>query len=143
MTEYNKVVYDGQTLIDLTQDDVTASDVRSGVYFHSADGVRTQGTADMSAPVKIKTYTTPSITVSGNNATWVYSLDLHPDTISGYTPVGCFNPTPNSQSSLICQMTLVPETYGSRFVGVVRNITSGSLSDTFAIPVLYFRDDLV
>ena len=44
MTENNKVVYDGQTLIDLTQDDVTASDVRSGVYFHSADGVRGQGT---------------------------------------------------------------------------------------------------
>lgn len=44
MTEYNKVVYGGQTLIDLTQDDVTASDVRSGVYFHSADGVRSQGT---------------------------------------------------------------------------------------------------
>lgn len=44
MTEYNKVVYDGQTLIDLTQDDVQASDVRNGVYFHSADGVRSQGT---------------------------------------------------------------------------------------------------
>jgi len=44
MTENNKVVYDGQTLIDLTQDDVTASDVRNGVYFHSADGVRGQGT---------------------------------------------------------------------------------------------------
>ncbi len=44
MTENNKVVYNGQTLIDLTQDDVTASDVRSGVYFHSADGVRGQGT---------------------------------------------------------------------------------------------------
>lgn len=44
MTEYNKVVYDGQTLIDLTQDDVTASDVREGVYFHSADGVRSVGT---------------------------------------------------------------------------------------------------
>lgn len=41
---YNKVVYDGNTLIDLTQDDVTPSDVKSGVYFHGADGVRTQGT---------------------------------------------------------------------------------------------------
>lgn len=51
MTEYNKVVYDGQTLIDLTQDDVQASDVRNGVYFHSADGVRSQGTlASTSVP---------------------------------------------------------------------------------------------
>lgn len=48
---YNKVVYDGQTLIDLTQDDVQASDVRNGVYFHSADGVRSQGTlASTSVP---------------------------------------------------------------------------------------------
>ena len=44
MTENNKVIYDGQTLIDLTQDDVTASDVRSGVYFHDSAGVRGQGT---------------------------------------------------------------------------------------------------
>ena len=51
MTEYNKVVYDGQTLIDLTQDDVQASDVRNGVYFHSANGVRSQGTlASTSVP---------------------------------------------------------------------------------------------
>ena len=48
---YNKVVYDGQTLIDLTQDDVTASDVRSGVYFHNSAGVRGQGTlASTSVP---------------------------------------------------------------------------------------------
>lgn len=51
MTEYNKVVYDGQTLIDLTQDDVTSSDVRSGVYFHNSAGVRGQGTlASTSTP---------------------------------------------------------------------------------------------
>ena len=46
MTEYNKVVYDGQTLIDLTQDDVTESDVLAGVYFHKADGTRSVGTFD-------------------------------------------------------------------------------------------------
>ena len=180
----NKVVYGNTTLIDLTDDDVTASDVRNGVYFHSPDGVRSQGTlvststptantiaewdsdahmnsADMtsqevddfvdglnpqylrSAPIIVKTYTTPSITVSANGANWVYSLDLHPDAVSGYTPVGCFNSTPNNQSSLICQMTFNFEIYGSRFVGVIRNMTSGSLSDTFTIPVLYLRNDLL
>lgn len=51
MTENNKVIYDGQTLIDLTQDDVTASDVRNGVYFHNSAGVRGQGTlASTSVP---------------------------------------------------------------------------------------------
>ena len=41
----SKVAYDGQTLIDLTQDTATESDVASGKYFHKADGTRVQGTA--------------------------------------------------------------------------------------------------
>lgn len=47
----NKVVYDGNTLIDLTNDDVTASDVASGVYFHTAAGVRTAGTMTETDPI--------------------------------------------------------------------------------------------
>ena len=39
----NKVVYDGQVLIDLTSDTALAADVLSGKYFHLASGVRTQG----------------------------------------------------------------------------------------------------
>ena len=34
----NKVIYGGQTLIDLTQDDVTAADVQSGKKFHLPSG---------------------------------------------------------------------------------------------------------
>ena len=38
-TKYvNKVVYGGDSLIDLTSDTVTESDVRSGITFHKADG---------------------------------------------------------------------------------------------------------
>ena len=40
----NKVVYDGDTLIDLTSDTAAAADVLSGKYFHLASGQRTQGT---------------------------------------------------------------------------------------------------
>ena len=40
---YNKFVYNGNTLIDLTGDDVTAGDVLSGKYFHGRDGESTQG----------------------------------------------------------------------------------------------------
>lgn len=39
----NKVVYGGDTLIDLTSDTVEASDVMAGVSFHSADGVARVG----------------------------------------------------------------------------------------------------
>lgn len=39
----NKVVYDGNTLIDLTSDTAVASDVLTGKYFHLASGERVQG----------------------------------------------------------------------------------------------------
>lgn len=41
----NKVVYNGQTIIDLTDTTATASDVAQGKYFYTNAGVRTQGTA--------------------------------------------------------------------------------------------------
>lgn len=40
----NKVIYGGQTLIDLTSDTVTASDVQNGVTFHLPSGESSTGT---------------------------------------------------------------------------------------------------
>lgn len=40
----NKVIYGGDTLIDLTGDTATASDVLTGKYFHLKSGERVQGT---------------------------------------------------------------------------------------------------
>lgn len=40
----NKVVYDDNTLIDLTCDTATASDVLSGATFHLANGEQATGT---------------------------------------------------------------------------------------------------
>ena len=46
----NKVIYGNDTLIDLTEDDVTAGDVVAGKYFHAPSGVRTVGTAVIPEP---------------------------------------------------------------------------------------------
>ena len=53
----NKVVYNGQTIIDLTDTTAAASDVASGKYFYTNAGVRTQGTASGSS-VTMDTKTT-------------------------------------------------------------------------------------
>ena len=45
----NKVVYAGNTLIDLTADTAIATDVLSGKYFHLASGERVQGTCTYDA----------------------------------------------------------------------------------------------
>lgn len=45
----NKVVYGGNTLIDLTSDTAVASDVASGKYFHLKSGERVQGTSTYDA----------------------------------------------------------------------------------------------
>lgn len=43
----NKVVYDGTTLIDITDSTATASNVASGYYFYLATGEKKQGTASL------------------------------------------------------------------------------------------------
>lgn len=45
----NKVIYGGQTLIDLTGDDVTASDVLSGIKFHLPSGAQGTGSCTYDA----------------------------------------------------------------------------------------------
>lgn len=43
---YNKVTFDGNTIIDLSEDTVTKADVARGKTFHLADGTQETGTAD-------------------------------------------------------------------------------------------------
>lgn len=45
----NKVIYGGNTLIDLTDATAVANDVLSGKYFYGRDGVKTQGTCTYNA----------------------------------------------------------------------------------------------
>ena len=48
----NKVIYGGQTLIDLTQDDVTRADVTSGKQFHLPTGEIATGTSTKDADTR-------------------------------------------------------------------------------------------
>lgn len=47
----SKVVFDGDTLIDITDSTVAASDVAAGKVFYTAAGERTVGTAQSSSPL--------------------------------------------------------------------------------------------
>lgn len=53
----NKVIYNGNTLIDITNTTATASDVASGKYFYTAAGVRTQGTSSGGSGMNIQATT--------------------------------------------------------------------------------------
>ena len=61
MSEHvNEVVYGGRTLIDLTEDDVTANDVAEGVKFHLPSGAPAVGVQVVPVPTSanVTPYTT-------------------------------------------------------------------------------------
>ena len=99
------------------------------------------------APVIIRTTTLPSTTYqpagSTGVTTWVYDKNWHATAIAGYTPIGVLQATPNNSGQLICQVTLIHETYGDRFVGWVKNIYTSNVTDTIAVPVIYIRTELL
>lgn len=63
----NKVIYGGKTLIDLTSDDVKASDVLSGKIFHLPSGQSATGTCTYDANTKDATAVASEI-LSGRTA---------------------------------------------------------------------------
>ena len=60
-TYKNKVIYGGQTLIDLTGDDVTRADVAAGKQFHLPTGEITTGTSTYDADTSDATATAAEI----------------------------------------------------------------------------------
>ena len=62
MRTANKIVYGGETLIDLTMDSVTPEALKKGVTAHAADGSRITGT--MAPPELVQDATTKILTIS-------------------------------------------------------------------------------
>lgn len=60
----NKVIYGGQTLIDLTVDDVSASDVLSGIKFHLPSGAQGTGSCTYDADTSDATAVAAEILVT-------------------------------------------------------------------------------
>mgnify|MGYP007038180435 CR=1 FL=1 len=60
-TYVNKVIYGGDTLIDLTNDDALRADVAAGKYFHLPSGERTTGTSTKDADTSDGTATAAEI----------------------------------------------------------------------------------
>ena len=63
----NKVIYGGNTLVDLTGDTAVASDVAVGKTFHLADGTQATGTMTPTLQTKTVTPTESSQTVTADN----------------------------------------------------------------------------
>ena len=63
----NKVIFGGDTLIDLSNDDVTRASVVNGKYFHLPTGERTTGTCTYDADTSDANASTDDI-LSGNTA---------------------------------------------------------------------------
>ena len=89
----NKVVYGNTTVLDLTNDTVTANDVKSGVTFHDATGASQTGqyspptptsiTPDDGTPVQMTTENTYSVSKTG------YAIEHSPTSL---TPEDSTNP---------------------------------------------------
>lgn len=63
MANYSKIIYAGKTLIDLTQDTVTADKLLVGITAHGADGALVTGTCTWDADTKDATATAAEILV--------------------------------------------------------------------------------
>lgn len=78
---YNKIVYNGNTLIDLTGDDVTAADVLAGKNYHGRDGeaatgsMNNRGAVSGTISTKAGVYTIASGYHNGNGTVQISSTE--------------------------------------------------------------------
>ena len=98
---------------------------------------------NLKSPIIVKTFNTPELTIAASTTVWVYGENWTPTAVTGYTPVACCPASATNSGGVLPHITLIPDIYGTRFVGNIRNIYTTSVSDTYAVPVIYMRNDLV
>lgn len=74
----NKVVYGGNTLIDLTSDTVTQADVLNGVTFHDRSGTAKQGSLVVSSEAKTCTPSSSQQVIEPTNAVYLSKVTVYP-----------------------------------------------------------------
>ena len=113
----NKIIYGGETLIDLTGDTATESDVASGKTFHLASGVQVTGTL-----ASCSTATCATITSSSSREVTFTSLPKEPSWF-----IVLNDGVASSQSGVAVQRPFVSALYdGTNFVAVIGYSSSSS-----------------
>ena len=117
------------------------NNMEDGIYNNDA---AIQGLLSKLPFFKFKKFTWPSATYNANSTTWVYSQNVHAPSIAGYTAVGVLQSTPDSGgAALVVQISLIPEDYGDRFIGMVRNVGSSNQTVTLALALMYVKNELL
>ena len=113
----NKVVFGNQTIIDLTGDDVTESDVASGKLFHLPNGQQGVG--------------------SGSSSSFIHVLNGMPNRTITATGTNTYSAISNQRGE--CYIPVTPDTYtvalGNATVSVT--VASSKIVDVSAVPDTY------
>lgn len=128
----NRVDYYGETLIDLTADTVTPSDVRAGVTFHMSTGVKKTGTYNLKSVI-IATAPTKSTVICTNGSvtktaieksgTWTFSgIDDGVWTVKATLGAESTSETVNVNQLDVYRVSLAY----TRIYGIARDITASS-----------------
>lgn len=135
-TSVNKVVYGGNTLIDITDTTATADDVAAGKIFYLADGTRAVGT--MAQDVWIRTRYPFTYSVSGSGSVNITKNQLGISVPDGYTLVG-YTSISTGNANVIPRSWNAQSTPTGTSI-VLRNVTSTAVSNqSFFVDVLYMK----
>lgn len=145
----NKVIYNGTTLMDISDTTAIASDVAQGKYFYTANGTKTTGTASgggSSATLITKTIDTNGTYSAQDDSADGYSSVTVNVPSSGITPTGSINITTNGThdvTNYASAVVAVPTSGGGGSSATQHTISLTLWDDTTATIPVYYDDSLL